>query len=100
LTQLAGLSRIDTNEQEAAESGQWKPLQDLPALVQRAIDAGASVDKPDLSERTALGNAIASNNVDVAQAGRLQISVPRVSIPSRMTTMAQAGVAPAPVKPP
>lgn len=67
LDQLAGLNRIDANEQAAEASGIWQPLRDLPALAQRAIEAGASVNERDNNRKTALVQAIEVNNVDVAQ---------------------------------
>jgi ankyrin repeat protein len=67
LGQLAGLNRIDANEEAAQASGIWKPVQDLPALAQRAIDAGASVNERDSNGKTSLVHAIEGNNVDVAQ---------------------------------
>lgn len=67
LHQLAALNRIDANEEAAQASGIWKPVQDLPALAQRAIDAGAPINERDSNGKTALVNTIESNNVDVAQ---------------------------------
>ena len=68
LKQLAAYERIDYNENEAELTGRWKPVQDLPGLVQRAIEAGAAVDQQDEQGDTPLASTLKSNNVDAAQA--------------------------------
>ena len=67
LRQLAGLNRIDEIESNADRSGQLQAVRDLPALVQRAIDAGAAVNQRDSDGQNPLVDTFRTNNVDVAQ---------------------------------